>query len=98
MAVDGCGLDDPGLRDQLDRYRRLGQRAATVERTGLELVVVFELPVDDGLLEETLAVERGCCSFFSIGYIPDRQRLSIAVPDAARVPALEAIRSALTGR
>ncbi len=98
MAVDDCALDDAGLRAQLDRYRRLGARVATAERRGLELVVVFEAPVDGELLEDTLAVERGCCSFFSIAYVPERQRLSIGVTDAARLPALEAIQTALTGQ
>jgi hypothetical protein len=95
MAADDCRLDDAGLRTQLDRYRRLGVHAITVELRGHELVVLFQSTLDVGMLEEALAVEQGCCSFFTIAYLAQSRRLSIAVSDARRLPVLDAIRSAL---
>jgi hypothetical protein len=95
MAAVDCRLDDAGLRAQLDRYRRLGAHATTVELRGHELVVLFQSTLDVGTLEEALAVEQGCCSFFTITYLAQSRRLSIAVSDARRLAMLEAIRSAL---
>ncbi len=97
MARAGCGLDDRSLTVQLDRYQRLGTRAASIAQCGLVLEVCFDADVDVDLLQETIAIERQCCSFFTIGYDTLDRRLSISVDGSDRLDALLALRSALRG-
>ena len=98
MAVVGCGLDQGALQEQLERYRRLGEGATVTRSSADELTVRFVAEPDPGLLRATLAVERGCCSFFALDYAPADRRLSIAVADPERRPALDAIEAALRGQ
>ena len=95
MAVEGCGLNAADLGAQADRYRRLGARARRVERAGLELRVVFGGTVEAGLVEETIQVERGCCSFFSLEYDRAARRLTIAVTGDDHASALDAVEAAI---
>jgi hypothetical protein len=90
-----CALDDAGLRLQLERYRRAGRGARLVERTRRCLVVDFDEHVDNKLVDETIAIERGCCPFFTLGWEPDRRRLTISVSEAKHESALDAIAFAL---
>jgi hypothetical protein len=93
LPVVGCGLDDAALAVQLDRYRTLSAHVAAAHRSPSALRVEFAPAVDRELLEETVALERGCCSFFAIDL--DGNRLSISVADPAHEPALAALADAL---
>lgn len=95
MAPADCTLDEARLSSQLDRYRRLGHMAETIQASELELQVTFARDVDVDLVRETIAVERECCSFFTIDYDASARRLSVAVDDAGRGDALRALLSAL---
>jgi hypothetical protein len=94
-VVSGCGLDAGGLDAQLDRYRELGRYIARAERRPLSFVVYFAGDVPRVLLERTLEVERGCCSFFGIAYDAGSGRLEIAIPDEQHAHALDAVAAAL---
>jgi hypothetical protein len=95
MAPAGCALDDSGLGEQLDRYRRLGETAVSIQDGDAQLVITFGADVDIHLLRETIVIERGCCSFFALDYDPSARRLSIGIDDPARGDALRALLSAL---
>jgi hypothetical protein len=97
MAPEGCTLDDRRFDEQLDRYRRLDSTAISIEDGDAGLVIVFGAGVDLNLLDETVAVERGCCSFFTLDYDASTRRLSIGIDDPARADALAALASALRG-
>jgi hypothetical protein len=60
-------------------------------------VIAFSADVDTDLLQETIAIERGCCSFFLLEYDTSERRLLIAIDDASREDALKALRFALAG-
>jgi len=79
----------------VDRYRRLGETAVSIQDGDARLVITFDADVDVGLLHETIAVERGCCSFFTLDYDASTRRLSIGIDDPARADALAALLSAL---
>jgi hypothetical protein len=95
MAVAGCGLDQTALTEQLARYQRLGAGAVVTRRSPLEVAVDFAAEPDRGLLDTTIEVERGCCSFFELAYDEAARRLSVAVADPERRVALDAIQAAL---
>ena len=97
LAQIGCSLDGEGAAAQGKRYATLGASLAGVEREELRLTARFEPGFDRALLEETVAVERSCCSFFSIDFEAADRRLTLSVPDAGHAPALDAIHDALTG-
>ncbi|HEY3728513.1 MAG TPA: hypothetical protein VGL51_15145 [Solirubrobacteraceae bacterium] len=93
-----CSLDDPGLRLQLERYRRAGRGARLLERTPRRVVAEFDQDVETPLIEETIALERECCAFFTLNWQPERRWLTIAVGEAEHERALGAIASALDVR
>jgi hypothetical protein len=95
MAPAGCSLDETSLREQADRYRRLGEMALTIEDRETRLVVTFSVGVDTDLVRETLAIERSCCSFFTLDYNPSERRLSIGIDSTTRADALRALSVAL---
>jgi hypothetical protein len=95
MAPAGCTLDDRGLAEQLHRYRRLGETAASIQDYDARLVITFAANVDVNLLRETIAIESRCCSFFALDYEPSARRLSIGIDDPARGDALRAVLSSL---
>jgi hypothetical protein len=95
MAPADCTLDHSDLIEQVDRYRRLGATAISIEASARELLVSLSDDVDLDLLRDTIAVERGCCSFFTLAYDDSEGRLSIRVEDPARSEALRALAAAL---
>jgi hypothetical protein len=95
MAIADCDLDQVALSEQLARYRRLGARAAVTRLSPLELTVAFAAEPDRDLLDTTIEVERGCCSFFALDYDEPARRLTVAVADPGRRTALDAIQAAL---
>jgi hypothetical protein len=90
-----CALDEAGLRQQLERYRRAGRNARLVERTPRSLIIDFEPQVNVGLVEQTIAIERECCPFFDLRWEADVRRLTISVSLVEHQPALDAIAFAL---
>jgi hypothetical protein len=97
MAATGCTLSAADLAAQLDRYQRLGKTALRVEERELALVIFFATSVDRDLLQETILVERGCCSFFTLDYDESARRLSIAVDNSESAEVLRPLLSALRG-
>jgi hypothetical protein len=97
MAIADCGLDQAALQEQLGRYRRLGAQAEVARPSPLALSVDFVHEPDPELVHTTIAVERGCCSFFALDYVRERRRLTVSVADPERAPALDAIEAALRG-
>jgi hypothetical protein len=95
-AIPACRLDLAGLQTQRERYRSLSSHVARVERSYGRLEAHFRPEVDERLLAETIAVERGCCPFFRIDYDEKGRRLSVSVDDESQDPALDALRTALT--
>jgi hypothetical protein len=95
MALGSCSLDETALAEQLGRYRRLGAGAVVTRRSPHELAVDFATQPDHGLLQTTIEVERGCCSFFALDYDESARRLTVAVADPERRTALDAIQAAL---
>ena len=91
----GCRLDSGGLRSQSDRYRALGDHVAASEREPQALTVRFDDDVDLDLLLETVEAERGCCTFFHLAPDVQRRELVVSVADRERVPALDAIATAM---
>ena len=78
-----------------DRYRALGDHVAASEREPQALTVRFDDDVDLDLLLETVEVERGCCTFFHLAPDVQRRELVVSVADRERVPALDAIATAM---
>jgi hypothetical protein len=97
MVLAGCGLSAEELCTQSDRYRRLGATAAAITLREYRLSVTFGTTLDRKLLDETISVERGCCTFFTIDYDESCRTLSIAVDDPSRLDQLTAVDSALRG-
>ena len=90
-----CALDEDGTRQQAARYDVIGDGAVLLEREPLRLSVLIRADVDPALVEEAIAVERECCSFFDIAWEPESRRLAFSVARDADDPALDAILYAL---
>lgn len=95
MAPSGCGLSDRHLAEQLARYRRLSATVLGVERGGATAQIRFSPRVEIDLLAQTLAIERGCCSFFTLDYNAAARVLAIAT-DTEHSDALSVLLMALT--
>ena len=81
MAPSGCGLDDSQLAEQLARYRQLSNSVLGVDaRRPDGARSSSSEPIETELLEQTLAIERGCCSFFTLDYDTVRTRPGDRVP------------------
>ena len=73
-----CALDDQALAEQFGRFGEIGEHALWARRLPTELTVVLEADLDDDLLQQTLAVERACCPFFSLIWDDSTRQLTIA--------------------
>ena len=96
MTVAGCRLGAVELHAQFERFRELGRHAKSVDHVDLHTVVRFGDDPPATLLEQALAVERGCCPFFSIEYDALDRRLTIAVERSEDRAALDALALALS--
>ncbi len=96
--IEACELSPDEARAQADRYRELSRRVAVLERRPALLSVRFSGDLDRNLLEETIAVERECCSFFGIDFDAEALTLSISVEEERLVPALDPLEAALGSR
>jgi len=90
-----CALDEAGLHAQLERYRRVGQGAALVDRGSRHLVVQLDQHVNVGVVDAALAVERECCPFFTLDWRAPTRRLTISIAEPEHQPALDGIAFAL---
>ena len=73
-----CALDERALAVQLGRFARIGEHALWSRRDANELTVVLDHGLDDALLHEALAIEKGCCPFFAVIWRPQTRELTIA--------------------
>jgi hypothetical protein len=73
-----CALDDRALAEQVARFGRVGDHVLWARRLPTELTVVLDADLDDELLNETLAIERGCCPFFALIWDDATRQLTIA--------------------
>ncbi len=90
-----CALDEDGLREQRERYRKAGRGARIIERHPRLVVVELDASVDTVGVERLLAVERECCPFFELSWEPTRRRLAVGVSAPEYEPAIGAIVAAL---
>jgi hypothetical protein len=95
MVPVSCSLDGPGLSAQRERYRVLGEGASVIVWDRRRLVIRVRDEVSDGLIEELIAVERGCCPFFELDWNPGQRHLRVAVSASDHELALVAIGHAL---
>lgn len=94
LVSSSCSLDERALAAQLARYRRAGEGARLLVGTPRRLVVELAPAVSLDLVDELVAVERGCCPFFTLDWDAPSRRLAISVVTAADEPALAAIAAA----
>ena len=85
--IDGCSLDGAGRDGQRARLTMLRTSVVGIERVPDELRVRFGAGVDERVVKEVVAVERGCCSFLDLDYDESVRVLRIGSPD--RSDALE---------
>ena len=95
MAPFGCVLDDTQLAEQLARYRQLSGSVLDVDRDGNTARIVFSDQVETELMQHTLAIERSCCSFFTLDYDTSQRALTITT-GPEHTAALSALLAALT--
>jgi hypothetical protein len=95
MVPVSCSLEAPGLSAQRERYRVLGEGASVIEWDRRRLVIRLRDEVSDVVIEELIAVERGCCPFFELDWNPGQRHLRVAVSASDHEPALDAIGYAL---
>lgn len=90
-----CSLHPVALREQQDRYRRLGRDLVDIQRDRCRLIATFSQNVDTNLVRRTIEVEHECCRFFTLAYDAAEHRLAITVEDWAQDPALDALHYSL---
>jgi hypothetical protein len=97
-TAPSCQLDESGLREQLERYRRISAHTVFIERGPRRVVARFdaELPSDE--LEHALEIERGCCAFIGVAWDHADRRLMLTVRDPSEDPALDVLFDALSAR
>lgn len=95
MAAPSCSLSDMELREQLARYRAIGDSAEVLEWDDRHRVVRVARSVPESLVERLVEVEQACCPFFALSWDPGSRCLAISVSADDREPALDAIGHAL---
>lgn len=98
LVAQSCTLEPPQLHDQLERYRRLSRHVIRLQREPGALVAQFSEDLPAGLVEQTVEIERGCCSFLSIFYDRLNRRLTITADAENRDATLDALFSVLSER
>ena len=91
--IPSCALTEQGIAEQRDRYARLSPSVGEVRREADAVEIEFSDALDQELLDETLAVERGCCPFFL--FAQEGNELRVTVREPAMLPALDAFAAAL---
>jgi hypothetical protein len=95
MAPESCSLDQPALIAQHERYLQMRANATVIERDRERIAIRVARGVADDLVEELIAVERGCCPFFELDWDPASRSFSVSVSEPRHQPALGAIAYAL---
>jgi len=95
VVPPSCSLDDAELREQLGRYRVVGDAAEVLEWDKRRRVIRVAASVPASLVERLVEVERACCPFFELSWEPHDRRLMVSVSDSEHEPALDAIGDAL---
>ena len=95
-AIPSCTLAPAGVGPQISRYRQLAAHVTRIERNTGEVRVEFDERVPDGLLAQTLEVERECCSFLELTYDSGSRSLAVTVAEVAHGPSLEPLAMLLT--
>jgi hypothetical protein len=96
LGAQSCTLEPAQLRDQLERYRQLGRHTIGLQQQQGQLVAQFSQAVRAGLVEQTVEIERGCCSFLDIAYDRLDRRLTVIADGADQDATLAALFSALS--
>ena len=96
LVAQSCALEPAQLQDQLERYRQLGRHTVRLQREPGELVAQFSHDLPAGLVEQTVEIERGCCSFLSIVYDALNRRLTITTDVGDQDATLAALFSVLS--
>jgi hypothetical protein len=96
LVAANCALAPDQLEQQLARYRQLSRYAIRLQQQPGQLVAHFSLDLPARLVEETVEIERGCCSFLSIAYDASTRRLEITTDPAGHDATLAALFSALS--
>lgn len=96
LVAPSCTLKPAQLHDQLERYRQLSRHIIRLQHEPGELVTQFSEDLPAGLVEQTLEIERDCCSFLSIVYDRLNRRLTITTDAEDHDATLAALFSALT--
>ena len=95
MVPAECSLDEDELREQLGRYRRVGESSTVRARESRRLVIAVGHEVPDALVDRLVEVERTCCPFFELVWHPRVRELSISVDQAAHERRLAGLAAAL---
>ncbi len=93
-----CRLDESGLREQLERYRRISAHTEAIERGPRSIVVRFDAGLPPGPIEHALEIERRCCPFIGADFDRADRRLALTVRDPREDPALDVLFNALSRR
>jgi hypothetical protein len=96
LAIPECRLPETAVGPQLARYRTLAEHVIDIHRDIGEVRVQFDKTVPEGLLAQTLVVERECCTFVGLDYQPPTRSLTITVANVAHDPRLDALIALLT--
>jgi hypothetical protein len=95
MAAPSCSLSDPELREQLARYRVVGESAEVLEWSAQRRLIRVTRSVPEPLVERLVQVERQCCPFFQLSWDGPSRYLLISVSATGQAPALDAVTYAL---
>jgi hypothetical protein len=94
-VAPSCSLSDLELREQLARYRVVGDGAEMLEWTDRRRAIRVAGSVPEPLLERVVDVERQCCPFFELSWDRASRCLTISVSAVDQEPALDALTYAL---
>jgi hypothetical protein len=93
VSPQGCSLLPSELDAQRGRAAALRGAVEGIDRRAGVLSIRFARSVDRASVDELVAVERECCSFFAIDYDRRGRVLRVETEDARRQPALDAFAS-----
>jgi hypothetical protein len=90
-AIPTCAITEEDLMRQRERAVKLSTSVRDLTRHDEAVVFEFKAGFDRQALDEMVAVERECCTFFTFDFDEEARRLTVGVQDAEHVPALEAM-------
>lgn len=96
LVAQSCTLEPAQLHDQLERYRQLSRHIIRLQREPGQLVAQFSPDLAARLIEQTVEIERGCCSFLSIAYDTLNHQLTVTADAADQDTTLAALFSVLS--